>query len=92
MHIRRVGLFYDDIGKLVAHGIVDERLILGAYGDAIPGTWDTLAPYICAEREKHRNLSMVYFEDLAHRAGRTTMQHLHVAAGLRARPPATRAR
>ncbi|MFF0737747.1 hypothetical protein ACFYVK_39810 [Streptomyces chartreusis] len=88
VHIRRVGLFYDDVGKLVAHGIVDERLILGAYGNAICRTWQTLAFYVYAERERYNNLSMVYFEDLAYRAGRTTMQDVHAAAGLRARPPA----
>ncbi|WP_405576520.1 hypothetical protein [Streptomyces sp. NBC_01092] len=87
VHIRRVGLFYDDVGKLVAHDIVGEQLILGAYGNAISRTWDTLAPYVYAEREKYRNLSMVYFEDLAYRAGRTTMQDVHAAARLRTRPP-----
>ncbi|MCX4564741.1 DUF4760 domain-containing protein [Streptomyces phaeochromogenes] len=90
VHIRRVGLFYDDIGKLVTHGVVDEQLILGAYGNAIPRTWDTLAPFVYAEREKYRNLTMVYFEDLACRASATTMQRVHAAAGLRARPPEQR--
>ncbi|MEU9348998.1 hypothetical protein AB0D74_48155 [Streptomyces sp. NPDC048278] len=87
MHIRRVGLFYDDVGKLVAHGIVDEQLILGAYGNAIARVWTTLAPYVYAERERHRNLSMVYFEDLAYRASQTTMTAVHAAAGLRTCPP-----
>ncbi|MFG2794052.1 hypothetical protein [Streptomyces sp. NPDC048419] len=71
VHIRRVGLFYDDIGTLVVHGIVDEQLVLGAYGNAILRAWDRLAPFVYAERNKHRNVSMVYFEDLACRAART---------------------
>jgi hypothetical protein len=88
-HIRRVGLFYDDVGKLVAHGVVDEHLILGAYGRAIVRTWERLAPFIYGEREKHRNLTMTYFEDLAYRAKSTPMQDVHRVVGLRRLPPAT---
>ncbi|WP_159074185.1 DUF4760 domain-containing protein [Streptomyces dioscori] len=87
-HIRRVGLFYDDIGKLVAHNVVDEELVLGAYGRAILRTWDKLAPFVYSERERHRNLTMFYFEDLAWRAKNTTMQDVHRTVGLRRLPPA----
>ena len=87
-HIRRVGLFYDDVGKLVAHEVVDERLILGAYGRAIVRTWEKLAPFVYAERERHRNLTMTYFEDLACRAKSVPMQDVHRAVGLRRLPPA----
>lgn len=87
-HIRRVGLFYDDIGKLVAHGVVDEQLILEAYGRSVAKAWSWLAPYVYSEREKHQNLTMVYFEDLAGRADATSMKQVHDALGLRRQPPA----
>ncbi|AZM56331.1 hypothetical protein DMA15_30170 [Streptomyces sp. WAC 01529] len=88
LHIRRVGLFYDDIGKLVAHGIVEESLIFGAYGGAIARIWDTLAPFVYAERQKYHNLTMFYFEDLASRASPDAMQEVHRTLGLGRRPPA----
>jgi hypothetical protein len=40
-----VALFYEDVGKLVAHGVVDERLIVGSYGPNIVNMWEVLAPY-----------------------------------------------
>lgn len=48
---RLVSLFYDDVGKLVAHGVVDERLIIGSYGPNIVNMWEVLAPYFYRERE-----------------------------------------
>jgi len=86
-HIRRVGLFYDDIGKLVAHQIVDEQLVIGAYGSAVVKMWDRMAPFVYAERQRHDNLTMAYFEDLASRAYETTMQDVHRGIHLRRRPP-----
>lgn len=64
---------------------------MGAYGRAIHRTWDKMAPYVYAERQKFGNLTMVYFEDLASRASLTTMQEVHGMLGLRSRPPAQRA-
>ncbi|MGW4979089.1 DUF4760 domain-containing protein [Streptomyces mirabilis] len=88
VHIRRVGLFYDDVGKLVAHQIVDEQLVLGSYGAAVVKMWDRLAPFVYAERQRHGNWTMAYFEDLASRAHGTTMRDIHRNIRLRRRPPA----
>jgi hypothetical protein len=88
VHIRRVGLFFDDIGKLVAHHIVEENIVLGAYGGAIQRIWDIVAPYVYSERQKYNNMTMFYFEDLASRAGATAMRAVHGDLGLRSRPPA----
>jgi hypothetical protein len=85
-HIRRVSLFYDDVGKLVAHGVVDERLIIGSYGPNIIQMWDVLAPYIYREAELTTK-AMVYFEDLAHRARARPQSDVHGALGLRTSPP-----
>ncbi|MFF5303503.1 hypothetical protein ACFY5F_29520 [Streptomyces sp. NPDC013161] len=86
-HIRRVGLFYDDIGKLVAHGVVDESLILGAYGGAVPRMWELVAPYVLTERQKYGTTPMAYFEDLAARAQIRTMGGVHQALALRGYAP-----
>lgn len=87
LHVRRVGLFYDDIGKLVAHSIVEEDIVLGAYGGAIQRIWDIIAPYVYSERQKYNNMTMFYFEDLASRAGANTMRAVHGRLALRSRPP-----
>ncbi|WP_369240910.1 hypothetical protein AB5J56_41080 [Streptomyces sp. R21] len=86
-HIRRVGQFYDDIGKLVAHGVVDERLVLGAYSVNVQRMWQALAPYIYSERAQHGTLTMTYFEDLAARARLTPGPEIHAGLGLRRLPP-----
>jgi hypothetical protein len=87
-HIRRVGQFYDDIGKLVAHGVVDERLVLGSYSVNVQRMWEALAPYVYNERARHGTLTMTYFEDLAARARLTPGPAIHAELGLRRLPPA----
>ncbi|MFE4581046.1 DUF4760 domain-containing protein [Streptomyces chartreusis] len=85
-HVRLVSLFYDDVGKLVAHGVVDERLIIGSYGPNIVNMWEVLAPYFYRERELTTK-AMVYFEDLAHRARVRPQARVHSELGLETSPP-----
>jgi len=87
-HIRRVGMFYDDVGRLVAHGVVDERLVLGTYHRNVQRMWESLSPYIYNERVEHDTLTMAYFEDLAARARATSGAAIHTQLGLRRLPPA----
>ncbi|MDQ3276123.1 MAG: hypothetical protein M3Q39_14145 [Actinomycetota bacterium] len=83
-HTKSVGLFFDDLGKLVAHGVIDQNLVIGAYGTPIVRLWDALAPYVYAERQTHKLHFWVYFEDLA---ARTASTHPDVAyADIRLRP------
>ncbi|MCM2394237.1 DUF4760 domain-containing protein [Streptomyces albipurpureus] len=84
--LRRVSLFYDDVGKLVAHGVVDERLVIGSYGLNIVTMWDALAPYICRERALTTH-AMSYFEDLAARAKARPMSAVHASIRLARCPP-----
>lgn len=86
-HVRRVGLFYDDLGKLVAHGVVDERLIIGAYGRSLLRAWTILAPFIYLERQEHQRMPMRYFEDLAYRVSRTSPDAVYARIGLGLLPP-----
>ncbi|WP_327735294.1 hypothetical protein OG749_17030 [Streptomyces nojiriensis] len=87
-HIRRVALFLDDAGKLVAHGVVDERIILGSYAVLITRTWEILAPYVYSERARQGNHTMIHLEDLAARAQNTPASSVHTKMGLRRLPPA----
>ncbi|MER6130510.1 hypothetical protein [Streptomyces sp. NPDC001815] len=84
--IRRVSLFYDDVGKLVSFGVVEERLIIGSYGLNIVNMWDALAPYIYKERMLTTR-AMVYFEDLAARAKARPMDSVHAQLRLGHCPP-----
>ena len=86
-HANTIGLFYDDLGKLVAHGMVDQTLVIGAYGTPIVLLWDALAPYVYAERQAHRMSFWVYFEDLAARTAETPPTQVYAKLGLRQRPP-----
>lgn len=84
--IRRVSLFYDDVGKLVAFGVVEERLVIGSYGLNIVNMWDVLAPYIYKERMLTTR-AMLYFEDLAARAKARPMASVHAQLRLGQCPP-----
>ncbi|MET9760001.1 hypothetical protein ABZ016_13230 [Streptomyces sp. NPDC006372] len=86
-YIQRVGLFYNDLGKLVAHGLVDESLITGAYGGSLLRAWNVLAPYVYLERQEHQRQPMRYFEDLAWRVSRRRPEAVYVKLGLHLLPP-----
>lgn len=88
-HIRRVALFLDDVGKVVAHGIVSEGVVIGAYGVLIGNMWKLLGPYVYSEREKRwKNYTMIYFEDLAARARIRSSKDVYDGLGLLKCPPA----
>jgi hypothetical protein len=83
----RIGILFDDLGKLVAHGIVDEELVIGSFGMGIVRVWDVLAPYVYQERHAQANHFWIYFEDLACRTAARSNVEIYAALGLRARPP-----
>lgn len=85
-HLQAVGSFYDDLGKLVAHKIIDEGVIIGAYGDTIMALWKVIRPYVCRERELRGTRGYVYFEDLACRALSRSSVKVHQELGLRKWP------
>jgi hypothetical protein len=65
--LRMVGGLYDDLGKLVAHGIVKEELIIGSNGPQARRIWETIEPFVRAERDKRNSNLWIYLEDLAYR-------------------------
>lgn len=86
-HANTIGLFYDDLAKLVAHGMIDQSLVIGSYGTNIVRLWDALAPYVYTEREKHRLHFWIYFEDLAVRTAATHPNVVYTDLRLQRRPP-----
>ncbi|WP_138733096.1 DUF4760 domain-containing protein [Modestobacter excelsi] len=74
--------FYEDLGKLVAHGIVDEDLIIGALGHSVVWAWTPLERFILAQREKNQTEYFIYFQHLAARAMARTPKQVHKKLGL----------
>lgn len=79
--------FYDDLGKLVAHGIVSEDVVLGAFGAGVSRTWQALAPFVYGERTLRTTEFQAYFEDLAARAAIRSPADVHEALGMKRLPP-----
>lgn len=86
-HASAIGTFYDDLGKLVAHGMIEQNLIIGSYGTNIVRLWDALAPYVYTERHKYGLHFWIYFEDLAARTAATHPEVVYADLRLRSRPP-----
>ncbi|MET9894453.1 hypothetical protein ABZZ47_30405 [Streptomyces sp. NPDC006465] len=63
--------FYDNIGALVAHGVVPLAPVSGYLGGSVVETWKIVRPMALAEREKRRRLGFrdperwqAYYENL----------------------------
>jgi hypothetical protein len=85
--VYQVCLYYDNIGKLVAHRIVEEDLAIGSWGGGASRAWNALGPFIYADRRIRDNRTMAYFEDFAWRSRRTSPQQVHDELGLKRLPP-----
>lgn len=88
-HLRVICGLYDDLGKLVAHGIVSEELVVGSRGDSVTRVWDIVAPFVYEERRVKGTHLWIYLEDLAARAARTPAAEIHAKLGLLEKAPAT---
>lgn len=67
--VTKLAWFYDHVGALVAHGVVDVEPVSGYMGDTIIRNWQILEPLITAERNKRtastdRLRWQRYFENL----------------------------
>ncbi|MCA2217752.1 DUF4760 domain-containing protein [Jidongwangia harbinensis] len=87
-HLRNVGGLYDDLGKLVAHGIVGEELVIGGRGDSVIRVWEIIVPFVYADRERKNPNLWIYLEDLASRAARNPAATIHAKLRLGSYPPA----
>ena len=63
--VKIVSHFFDHLGTLVAHSIIDDEPIIGYMGESIDNIWKILEPYIKAERVARPTKEyQEYFEDL----------------------------
>jgi len=86
-HALFIGMFFDDLGKAVAHGMIHEDVVLGSFGPGVVPIWDALAPYVYRQREVSSSNFWIYFEDLAARATTRPSSDIYKALGLRSRQP-----
>jgi hypothetical protein len=62
----KVSHYLDNLGVLVAHGLLDPKLAAGFLGDSTLGLWRELSPFIRRERELRSPAAyQQYFEHLA---------------------------
>ena len=69
--VRDLGWFYDNLGALVAHGVIDIAPVSGYMGQSVLLNWEKMQPLIKAERKKRQDSYdperwQVYFENLYH--------------------------
>jgi hypothetical protein len=67
--------------------MIDQSLVIGAYGTNIVRLWDALAPHVYTERREHGLHFWIYFEDLAARTAATNPDIVYADLRLRSRPP-----
>jgi hypothetical protein len=83
----KVASLFEELGRLIAHRIISEDIIIGAYGGAILKSWEVLAPLIYAQRSVRSSAYYVYFEDLAARSQANSASDIYRRIGLRQLPP-----
>ncbi|MFE1556708.1 hypothetical protein ACFW6V_17220 [Streptomyces sp. NPDC058734] len=71
--VRDLAWYYDNLGALVTHGVVDLGPVSGYLGGSVINMWEGIAPFIEAERAQREAAQMadivrpqVYFENLYH--------------------------
>ncbi len=83
--LRDIMWYFDNLGALVTHGIVDIQPIAGFMGGSILTAWERLAPLIYAERTLRGHPSdagqyQQYFENLVHLVERAGPRESRVKA------------
>jgi hypothetical protein len=86
-HVRQVAFFYDELGKLVVHGVVDQKFIIGSYGVTIYRTWHAIAPYVYREREIRQRVVLSYLEHMVAATREITAADIHRKMKLKTLPP-----
>ncbi|WP_196942741.1 DUF4760 domain-containing protein [Streptomyces sclerotialus] len=71
--VRELGWYYDNLGALVAHGVVDVEPVSGYLGGSVISVWEHMEPLVAVERAKRAqnglpdpNRWQEYFENLYH--------------------------
>jgi hypothetical protein len=81
--VLRVLHYLDHLGLLGDQKLADEKAIGGFIGDAIINLWQSLEPYVCAERAKRKREGQgrddqyqLYFENLAARMSKLDLSEI----------------
>jgi hypothetical protein len=82
-HVVPVLHYFDNLGALVTHGVVETKLALSILGESVERNWRLLAPFLHKEREIRKNDEYgIFFEHLAALAkatpGRQARSKLHL--------------
>ncbi|WP_141753775.1 MULTISPECIES: DUF4760 domain-containing protein [Streptomyces] len=71
--VRDLAWYYDNLGALVAHGVVDIEPVSGYLGGSVISVWESMEPLVAVERAYRANNSLPdpnrwqeYFENLYH--------------------------
>ena len=69
--IRELAWFYDNLGALVTHGVVDVAPISGYLGQSVTLVWEQMRPLVESERKRRSDSYdaerfQIYFENLYH--------------------------
>lgn len=67
--VRDLAWYYDNLGTLVAHGVIDIAPVSGYLGQSVLLNWEIMQPLIQAERKKRQDSYdperwQIYFENL----------------------------
>jgi hypothetical protein len=87
-HVNRIGMYYNSLGQLVAHGAVDQWLMISTASYRTRQAWAVLGPYIRAERLAGSTRYMSHFEHLAYLAFSVSPQQIEQKIRLRRFRPA----
>lgn len=68
LQMYRVWVSFDNLGIMVAHGLLDEDIALAMFHESIVHCWERLAPHIDEERKSRDGHYQVFFEDLYRRS------------------------
>lgn len=87
VHVAPATSFFNTVGLLVAHGVIDEIVPASYMGGSILRTWSRLAPYVHRERERRQDPNYLgFFEHLAFLAHRNPPSRLAVKLKLHRMP------
>lgn len=68
--VRDLAWFYDNLGTLVTHGVIDIEPVSGYLGQSVVIYWEIMEPLVLAERRKRQDYDpdrwQIYFENLYH--------------------------
>ncbi|MGW6272208.1 DUF4760 domain-containing protein [Streptomyces sp. NPDC055060] len=85
--VRELAWYYDNLGALVAHGVVDIVPVSGYLGGSVTTCWEIMEPLVRAERTKRArnglpdpNRWQEYFENLYHLVREMPAEHARASS------------